>query len=775
MSEVKQANWDLVSQFNPVVGCSQWKLVESDYDYAQEIARSGYGDMLHDSDRNLKYNLAIQKAIAYRRQMYPSDPIRVLDIGTGTGLLAMMAVKAGADCVTACEAFIPVAECAEAVLKANGLWGKVHIIKKSSTKLVVGSDMIDRANMLVAELLDTELIGEACLSTYRHAAECLLTDDATLVPYAADLFVQVVESPFLWSHHCLSSYLRSDAEQRLSHSESPLGPFHDSLLTNAVLTCSGAPSVMDIQASELDALGDCSMPLGDRQLRCLLNEPVRVKRFQFGPPIDQIKLEESLCITSTTNGERLVACRNGTAHAFVVWWRLKMEPTNTVPDISTAPNWSNDPDCVWRDHWMQAVYFPRQAIRLCKGEPFGIRFSHDSLSLWFDLTTVLDDCPNTHCIPNSSKLIERPVCECGMHYAWSRNRIANLNSKSYRSLTGNILEQVQSIFRTSSPESSIDLIIVSDCTLLPLLIASSLCSPKFEKPVSIYHLESSPCSARFLHQVYDSVKSKNVKLQLVESVRPLIEEYKHRSSGRPSVVVLLAEPYAAASILPWDCLHFWYVYRQLLEELSSSLPNIVLLCPTRLRILAVLVEFVDLWKIRAPVGRSCEQFDLTAFDHLVQKAMLKTDALVEPQPLWEYPSWARSSPTVVFSMNLNCSSKFDMAYTLVTLNQGTLRPSSKQSVNGIALWAEWLVQSGDCDVNHTWYAPAGPCSPIVPGARIHWNSTGAQQGVMLLPGGWFPVIPNESTVFPSVSLSVDWNCETGEHQFTLEVPEDNPS
>ena len=35
----------------------------------------------------------------------------------------------------------------------------------------MGVDMDERADLIVAELVDTELIGEGCLATYRHALE----------------------------------------------------------------------------------------------------------------------------------------------------------------------------------------------------------------------------------------------------------------------------------------------------------------------------------------------------------------------------------------------------------------------------------------------------------------------------------------------------------------------------------------------------------------------------------------------------------------------------
>ena len=45
---------------------------------------------------------------------------------------------------------------------------------RRSTEVVVGRDMHERADVIVSELVDTELIGEGCLSTYRHALQVFI-------------------------------------------------------------------------------------------------------------------------------------------------------------------------------------------------------------------------------------------------------------------------------------------------------------------------------------------------------------------------------------------------------------------------------------------------------------------------------------------------------------------------------------------------------------------------------------------------------------------------
>lgn len=57
--------------------------------------------MLHDYERNKKYYAAIKMAV---KEMHKQGKkAKVLDIGTGSGLLSMMAATAGADVITAIE------------------------------------------------------------------------------------------------------------------------------------------------------------------------------------------------------------------------------------------------------------------------------------------------------------------------------------------------------------------------------------------------------------------------------------------------------------------------------------------------------------------------------------------------------------------------------------------------------------------------------------------------------------------------------------------------
>jgi len=51
--------------------------------------------------QNKKYYAALRKAVNKLR--LKGEKVHVLDIGTGTGLLSMMAAMLGADTITACE------------------------------------------------------------------------------------------------------------------------------------------------------------------------------------------------------------------------------------------------------------------------------------------------------------------------------------------------------------------------------------------------------------------------------------------------------------------------------------------------------------------------------------------------------------------------------------------------------------------------------------------------------------------------------------------------
>lgn len=117
--------------------------------------------MLNDAERNDAFAAGIDKAIR-------SGDI-VLDIGSGTGLLAMLAVQAGAAHVYSCEADPLMAEIARNVIDANGMSSRVTVLTGLSSDLVVGRDLPALVDVIVTEIVDCGLIGEGLLPTIRHA------------------------------------------------------------------------------------------------------------------------------------------------------------------------------------------------------------------------------------------------------------------------------------------------------------------------------------------------------------------------------------------------------------------------------------------------------------------------------------------------------------------------------------------------------------------------------------------------------------------------------
>ncbi|PAA56310.1 hypothetical protein BOX15_Mlig031608g3, partial [Macrostomum lignano] len=710
MAEQRQSEQlQFVNRLNPVTGEMEWTLLPVDYDYRQEIACSAYGDMLHDTARNKAYYNALRRAI----ERMPR-PVRVLDIGTGSGLLSMMACRLGADTVTACEAFQPVAECASRVLAANGFLlnnasdsskppGRgVRLISKRSTDVNPDTDLADGAlaNLLVAELFDTELIGEGALQSYQDAAKRLLTPNAVVLPWEGRLRCVLFQSDTLARYH----YLQSSPWRRAPGADA----------------CPGLSAPLELQLSQL-------MPGQDFQL---LSEPFEVRRFPFGPPDCLANLPESgddvisVSVPWLESGLETADDAELTVTGCFLWWDLLMDPWPEAELLSTEPAWvAAGGVAQFREHWMQSVHFFPTVRRLYRDQRDSLKLLHwhDGYSNYFDL------------LPDSAASPAPPAarfCSCGIHQTVNRARLAETQDPSYSS--GHV-DWIKSVLELCPTDRA--LATVGDLCILPHLLASAA----IDRQPLLCVEPRRRCREAVIESNQLLLSSGRIVAEL-----PKLAELMDGGYGG---LILLAEPSFASSLLPWDDLRFWHLAA---AGCPATPAPPISIYPNVCRIMAAPMLFDNLHKLRAPVGPDgCEGFDLSEFDRLAEPAAEATWSRLESQPLWEYPGQLLAQPKLL--LELRWSEHFLGRHTTDNKESSSSSIQSElcefffnnSAANGVALWCDWfaeVVQQVDANeikrlypVLYSGLLPVKNPAPDRLGPN-HWNRFRRQGVLMLTPG-----------------------------------------
>lgn len=143
---------------------------------------SDFGSMICDEVRMQAYLKAMKKAIT-------PDSI-VLDLGTGTGVMAFWALKFGAKFVYAIESN-DLIHVAEEMAKANGLSSKMKFVKDVSTSVVLDQ----KADVIISDLRGVIPLFGMHIPSIIDARTRLLKPGGAMIPLRDTLWISVVESP----------------------------------------------------------------------------------------------------------------------------------------------------------------------------------------------------------------------------------------------------------------------------------------------------------------------------------------------------------------------------------------------------------------------------------------------------------------------------------------------------------------------------------------------------------------------------------------------------
>jgi predicted RNA methylase len=292
----------------------------------QSIVRSvpdWHARMMNDRTRNRAYDAAIRRAVT-------PDSL-VFEIGTGAGLLAMMAARAGARQVVTCEVNPAVAEVAREIVARNGFADRITVLTKHSGAVTL-DDLGGHADVLVSEIVDDGILGEGVLSAHEAAIRDLLKPGGRVIPAWG-----IVRAALVDTDEAEASYL--------DHADG-----------------------FDVRAFRKFINHRNKISSGDPHTR-LASDAVDLFRFDLAAPQAIAAAQTTVTLTAT----------GGPATAVARWIALQLDD---------QARYENRPDADFRSCWEIPLHPLAERVELERGEQFTVHASHDRnrVIVWTDET-----------------------------------------------------------------------------------------------------------------------------------------------------------------------------------------------------------------------------------------------------------------------------------------------------------------------------------------------------------------------------------------------------
>ncbi|CAI5758737.1 unnamed protein product [Candida verbasci] len=264
-------------------------------------------EMLKDTSRTLSYRNAM-----YRNKELFKDKI-VLDVGCGTGILSMFAVKAGAKHVYSVD-MSSIINKAKEIIELNGFSDKITLLQGKIEDIELPVDKVD---IIISEWMGYFLLYESMLDTVLYARDKYLVPNGLIFPDKCQMYIAGIED---------GQY----KDEKIYYWEDVYGFDYSPFIKVAM------------EEPLVDTVNNQSLITNGCKFFEFDINTVKKEELSFDKPFELTAIDSDLC------------------HAYVVYWDA-IFPGNEKVVLPTGP--MNQ-----YTHWKQTVFYMNQVLDLKKGD-----------------------------------------------------------------------------------------------------------------------------------------------------------------------------------------------------------------------------------------------------------------------------------------------------------------------------------------------------------------------------------------------------------------------